>query len=79
MKHAIVIISGSTVIGVYSNFKKFWETVDNRRDKQHYATITKTLQYLRPYDLGECIIEGKLIENVRLEKFIINGELRVVR
>ena len=72
MKHAFVIKTGSTVIGVYSNFKKFWESIENRDAKQHYATIMLNLRYSKGYDLGSCRIQGKEIENVNVSKVVVN-------
>jgi hypothetical protein len=72
MKSVIVIKSGSCLIGVYTNFKKFWDTLENRESKQHYATVMLSLRYGKDYDLGECIIQGDVIENVHISKITVN-------
>jgi hypothetical protein len=72
MKSIIVIKSGSRLVGVYTNFKKFWDTLENKASKQHYATIMLSLRYGKDYDLGECIIQGDVIENVHISKITVN-------
>jgi hypothetical protein len=72
MKSIIVIKSGSRLVGVYTNFKKFWDTLENKGSKQHYATVMLSLRYGKDYDLGECIIQGDVIENVHIVKITVN-------
>jgi hypothetical protein len=72
MKSIVVIKSGTCLIGVYTNFKKFWDTLENKASKQHYATVMLSLRYGKDYDLGECIIQGDVIENVHISKITVN-------
>lgn len=72
MKHAITVQAGSQVIGVYSNLKKAYDTLETPV-KQGYSTIALTLAVCKPYDVGTCVIAGRQYENVVLRKFEVNA------
>ena len=76
MKHAIVVKSGSRVIGVYTNLKRFWDSLGHNQTRQHYATACLHLRYHKPYDVGTCVVDCQVLENVRLEKFECNKLLQ---
>jgi hypothetical protein len=72
MKIIYVIKSQNQVIGAFSNFKKFFELLDDKEHHQHYATIMLSLRMKGKYCLDDCVCDGRMYPDVRIEKITVN-------